>query len=220
MERQSVDEERHRRAPAFVVISVPDVGAEDHLGYLRLDAEDDELLASQSFLEALLIELVFVCREAQQALALVSHPLSRTLFPELGQIPFEGPQGLLSQIGLLLYSHSPLHPVVRSQSDRKPYIPILSESISQWLISTLRDRGAGTARPRGSGRLESRDFFFQLVDHPSERLQRQFLDMGIVLRILVDRLISHFERANRLSSDFDLKFVFQIDDTTSVMPLG
>ena len=66
MERQSVDEQRHGHASRAVVISVvAGVDSEDDLGLLRLDAEYDELPARQPLLEAALIELVLLRREAQ-----------------------------------------------------------------------------------------------------------------------------------------------------------
>src|SRR4051794_11530097 len=98
MERQSVDEERHRSPPSSVVTSVSNIGAEPHLGYQRFDAEDDEFFARQPLGEALVIELVFLRGETQQVIAPVSDPLPRTLGPEPGQVPLEGPQGLLPQI--------------------------------------------------------------------------------------------------------------------------
>jgi len=59
MERQSVGEQRHWFPLASVVASVPNIGTEKHLGFQRLDAENDELLARQPLREALVIELVF-----------------------------------------------------------------------------------------------------------------------------------------------------------------
>ena len=60
MERQSVDEQRHRHASESIAISAPGVNSEDDLGLQRLDAEYDEFLARQSLLEAALIELVLL----------------------------------------------------------------------------------------------------------------------------------------------------------------
>src|SRR5437773_9023946 len=53
--------------------------SQEHFRFLRLDAENDELLARQALLETLLVQLVLLRREAQQPLALVGDPLPRTL---------------------------------------------------------------------------------------------------------------------------------------------
>jgi hypothetical protein len=95
MERQAVDEERHRRARALGVISVDELGADPDLRFQRFDAKDNELLVRQPSIEALLIELMLVRGEAQQAITLVSDPLPWTFGPELGEIPLEGLQGSL-----------------------------------------------------------------------------------------------------------------------------
>jgi hypothetical protein len=47
-----------------VVISARGVGAEEHLGHYRFDAEDDELLALPTLLETVVKELMLVCGEA------------------------------------------------------------------------------------------------------------------------------------------------------------
>ena len=52
-----------------------------------------------------MIKPVLLRGEAKQVLALVCDPLPRTFGPEPRQVPFKGPQILLPQISLLLYSH-------------------------------------------------------------------------------------------------------------------
>lgn len=69
----------------------------------------------------------------------------------------------------------------------------------------------------GSARLEPRDLLLHLIDQALERPQGQLLDVGIVSRILANRLISRLERAQFFSRDFDFAFVFQFHDTASIM---
>ncbi len=58
-----------------------------------------------------------------------SMKLAGTLLPEVRQIPFKGPQGLLSQVGLLLSCHVDLHfRVVHRQCGSHPATAILPES--------------------------------------------------------------------------------------------
>src|SRR5271157_2969215 len=87
MEWPSVDEEWHRTSspPSSIVTSVPDIGTEPHLGFQRLDTENDELLARQPLREALVIELVFVRGKVEQVLTPVGNPLPWTLGPEPGR---------------------------------------------------------------------------------------------------------------------------------------
>jgi hypothetical protein len=94
--------------PSSVRGSIAEQWANVHLGFHRFDAENDELLAPQPLVKALLIEFVLALGEAQEALALVSDPLSRTFLPEPGKIAFEGPQGPLLQFGLMLHGHDSL----------------------------------------------------------------------------------------------------------------
>jgi hypothetical protein len=81
---------------------VPHIGTEPHLGFERLDAENDELIAPQPLREALVIELMFMRAEGEQLIALVGNPLPGTLGPKVGQIPLKGAQGLLPHVRLLL----------------------------------------------------------------------------------------------------------------------
>jgi len=129
MEWPSVDEERHRISspPSSIVTSVPDIGTEPHLGFQRLDAENDELLARQPLREALVIELVFVRGKVEQALTPVGNPLPWTLGPELGQVPFDGAQGLLPQVRLLLSGYSSPFPCHHCRTDQDPGTPFYQE---------------------------------------------------------------------------------------------
>jgi hypothetical protein len=68
-------------ASSSVVISARGVDAHEHLGYQRLNTENEEILARQALFEALMIELMFLFGESQQAFTLVGDPLPRTLFP-------------------------------------------------------------------------------------------------------------------------------------------
>ena len=133
-------------ASSSVVISARGVWAEEHLGRA---AASMQKMTNSSRLPVLVCEArddrahVGVLGEAQLTLALVSDPLSRTLFPESGQIPFEGPQGLLSQIGLLLpQSQHPSFPSSAANPDRKSQISnstkeaSLNTSISTAQLST------------------------------------------------------------------------------------
>jgi hypothetical protein len=87
--------------------------------------------------EALGIELVFVYGEVEQVIAPVGNHLPWTLGPELGQVPFEGAQGLLPQIRLLLYGHGSPFSCVRGRSDQDPETPILPGGLSQRIEFTL-----------------------------------------------------------------------------------
>src|SRR5689334_5102589 len=127
-----------------MVISVCGVDAEEDLGFQRLDAENDELLARQPLREALLIELVLVRGEAQQAVALVSDSLPRTLGPEPGQIPLESAQGLPSQVGLLLDSHG------------LPPFPFFSVTPMETPKSYLTRNDLTTSHPLDQGYLTAR----------------------------------------------------------------
>src|SRR5437667_9812669 len=77
--------------------SIQDHGTERYLRLLRLDAEDDELLAAQSPPETLLVQLVLVGGEAEGLIALVGDPLPRALGPQVGQVALKGSQCLLLQ---------------------------------------------------------------------------------------------------------------------------
>lgn len=95
--------QRHHSEPLENLVD--ELRTDEYLGFERFDAENDELTTAQPFLEAVVIKLVLLRGEAEQVLALVSDPLSRTFAPEPRQVPFKGPQRLLPQISLLLYGH-------------------------------------------------------------------------------------------------------------------
>ncbi len=101
---QSLDEERQRHPLPFVK-SVAEPSADVEFGFQGFDAEQVELSARQSLVEAPMIELMLLRREAQPAFTLISDPLPRTYLPEPREIQFEGSQGLLPQIRLSLLLH-------------------------------------------------------------------------------------------------------------------
>src|SRR5271157_4961595 len=228
MEWPSVDEERHRTSspPSSIVTSVPDIGTEPDLGFQRLDAENDELLAHQPLREALVIELVFVRGKVEQVLTPVGNPLPWTLGPEPGQVVFKGAQGLLPQIRLMLDGHIfpfPLRCWPNRSRSRDPHSTRKSLStdrvhrvaqcppIGRRILASARedfalevspvrahstpcDRGGRPGCMLGSARLEPRDLLLHLIDQALERPQGHLLDVGIVSRILANRLISRLER--------------------------
>jgi len=168
MERQSVDEERHRTSPppSAIVTSIPDIGTEKHLGFQRLDAEDDDLLARQSLREALVIELVLVYGEVEQVLAPVGNPLPWTLGPELGQVPVRRrarpaapspPVALRSHLPLLLRSR-PIRPRSRDPHSTRKFLSTdrvhglaHSPPISRQILARLAHFASGSAgKPRSS----------------------------------------------------------------------
>jgi hypothetical protein len=115
--RSRADEETRHDTTSCLVISSQDINTKDHLGLLRLDAKNDELVSRQSLFETSLIELVFMLSETQQALTLVSDPLPRTLAPEPWQITLEGFQCSLAKISLLLHGHICLPQHLQGRSD-------------------------------------------------------------------------------------------------------
>src|SRR5579883_752295 len=129
---------RRSRASGPMVISARSVDPDPHLGFQRLDAESDEFSTRQPLSEALVIELVFVRGEAQQVIAPVGHPLPRTLGPEPGQIPFERPQGLLPQVGVLLCGHGSPSPTFGAGPVQAPRSSILPGDSSQRIESAAR----------------------------------------------------------------------------------
>ena len=145
--------------------SVPDIGTEKHLGFQRLDAEDDDLLTRQSLREALVIELVLVYGEVEQVLAPVGNPLPWTLGPELGQLPFEGarpaapnpPVALRSYLPLLLRSR-PIRPRSRDPHSTRKFLSTdrahglaHSPPISRQILARLAHFASGSAgKPRSS----------------------------------------------------------------------
>jgi hypothetical protein len=83
-------------------------GTEERFGYLRLDAENHELVAVQSVLEALMVTFAFMARETHEALALVRHPLPGPLLAKTWQVAFNGTEGLFSEVEFLHYRHGNL----------------------------------------------------------------------------------------------------------------
>src|SRR5262249_58535303 len=81
----------------------------------------------------------------------------------------------------------------------------------------LGGRLPGVRRPP---RFVAGDLFLHLIDHPLERPQGQLLDVGIVPRILTDRLISRLERTKLLAGHLEFALVLQLHEITSIIPLG
>ena len=103
VKREPIDEQRHGRLPSNAG-SIEHQRPKGDLSFLRVNAEDNELLSFQATLETLVVEFVLVWRKPKLLFAVVSDPLSRSLGPETGQVSFEGAQRLLLKVGGL-YGH-------------------------------------------------------------------------------------------------------------------
>src|ERR1700679_3819684 len=85
--------------------SLDEGGSERHFCFLRLNAEDNELLPLMSLIETLLIEQVLLVRETDDAITLIGNPLAGSLRVQLLQISLKRLQGLLFQVGQLCRGH-------------------------------------------------------------------------------------------------------------------
>ena len=130
MEWQVVDEKRHPHASEAIGASVSSGDTEDDLGFQRFNAEDDELTLRQTLGEALMIQIVFLRSESHDSVALVGHKLAKTFGSQPGQVSFEGPQGLLSELSLLLFCHA-IAPWMRCQFARGLTPRIITELLPE-----------------------------------------------------------------------------------------
>jgi len=91
----------------------------------RFDLGDPGLARPDPFGQV--IELVLVRGEVEQVLTPVGNPLPWMLGPEPGQVPFEGAQGMLPQVRLLLDGHGTPSPTFLTDPIKIPRSPFYRE---------------------------------------------------------------------------------------------
>jgi hypothetical protein len=78
--------------------SIQDDRSEEDLCFLWLDAEDNEVLASEPYAEALVVKQVLLVRETDALIPPIGHPLPGSLSKQVRQVTLDCLQGLLLRI--------------------------------------------------------------------------------------------------------------------------